>query len=66
MKAAVTIEIRHVYGVPTAYPACPTSALLARLAGTQTLTPRALATIRDLGYRVEVKQADLSNLLGGV
>lgn len=61
-----TIEIRHVYGVPAAYPACPTATLLARLAGTKTLTAEALATIRALGYRVEVKQADISNLLGGV
>lgn len=59
-----TIEIKHVYGVQTAYPACPTAALLARLAGTQTLTPRALATIRELGYTVTVKQPDAAALLG--
>lgn len=58
------IEIRHVYGVATAYPACPTSALLARLAGTQTLTPRALNIIRELGYTVTVKTPDAAALLG--
>ena len=60
-----TIEIRHVYGVATAYPACPTASLLARLAGTKTLTAEALATIRALGYAVTVKQPDAAALLGG-
>lgn len=65
MNAPVIIEIRHVYGVATAYPACPTAALLARLAGTKTLTADAIATIRALGYQVTVKQPDAAALLGG-
>lgn len=64
MNAPVVIEIRHVYGVATAYPACATSALLARLAGTKTLTAESLATIRELGYTVTVKQPDAAALLG--
>jgi hypothetical protein len=60
-----TIEIKHVYGVQTAYPACATAALLARLAGTKTLTAESLATIRALGYRLEIKQPDAADLLGG-
>lgn len=64
MSGPVIIEVRHVYGVATAYPACATSALLAKLAGTQTLTPRALATIRELGYTVTVAQPDAAALLG--
>lgn len=65
MSGPVIIEVRHVYGVQTAYPACPTAALLAKLAGTKTLTAEALATIRALGYRLEIKQLDTSDLLGG-
>lgn len=64
MSGPVIIEVRHVYGVATAYPACPTSVLLARLAGTKTLTAEALSTIRALGYAVTVKQPDASALLG--
>lgn len=60
-----TIEIKHVYGVQTAYPACPTAALLARLAGTKTLTADALATIRALGYDIKIKYPDCADLLGG-
>lgn len=60
----LTIEVRHVYGVPTIYPACPTASLLARLAGTKTITADALRIIRELGYSVQVKSPDTSTLLG--
>lgn len=65
MSGPVTIEVRHVYGVQTAYPACPTAALLARLAGTKTLTSDALSTIRALGYQIEIKRPDVAGLIGG-
>jgi hypothetical protein len=52
----ITILAREVYGVPTAYPACPQAELFARLAGTKTLTAHALAVIKELGYAVNVKQ----------
>lgn len=64
MSGPVIIEVRHVYGVQAAYPACPTAALLARLAGTKPLTAEALATIRALGCKLEIKQPDTSDLLG--
>ena len=51
----ITVTVREVYGIRTIYPACDTAKLLARLAGTKTLTAAALATIRALGYTVEVK-----------
>ena len=66
MSGSVLIEVRHVYGIATAYPACNTSALLAKLAGTKTLTAEALATIRALGYSVTVKQPDAAALLGAL
>lgn len=64
MTAHITIEVRHVYGVPTIYPACPTASLLARLAGTKTITSDSLRIIRELGYTVQVKAPDTSALLG--
>lgn len=56
----ITIEIRDIYGIRTIYPACQTSRLLARLAGTKTITRHALETIKALGYTVEVKQPEVS------
>lgn len=50
----IRVEVRDVYGMPKVYPADPTARNLAELAGTRTFTPRALATIRRLGYTVEV------------
>lgn len=50
----ITVTVREVYGVRTIYPACETAKLLARLAGTKTLTRAALETIKALGYTVNV------------
>lgn len=50
----ITVTVRDVYGNRTIYPACDTAKLFARLAGTKTLTPAALDTIRALGYTVTV------------
>lgn len=50
----ITVTVREVYGIKTIYPACDTAKLLARLAGTKTLTAAALQTIKALGYTVAV------------
>lgn len=50
----ITVTVREVYGIKTVYPACDTAKLLARLAGTKTLTQSALSTIKALGYTVTV------------
>lgn len=50
----ITVTVRDVYGIKTIYPACDTAKLLARLAGTKTLTRSALETIKALGYTVTV------------
>jgi hypothetical protein len=50
----ITVTVRDVYGISTIYPACETAKLLARLAGTKTLTRQALETIKSLGYTVTV------------
>lgn len=53
----ITIRIEKNYGIETAYPHCDQSRLLAKLAGTKTLTRHALQTIADLGYSVQVEQS---------
>tara|TARA_R110000868_G_C10398539_1_gene721060 strand:- start:184 stop:390 length:207 start_codon:yes stop_codon:yes gene_type:complete len=52
----IIIRIDKNYGVETAYPACAQSRLLADLAGTKTLTRRALDTIAALGYQITIAQ----------
>lgn len=59
----ILVDVRDVYGRETIYPACETAELLAQLAGTRTLTPAALATIRALGYSVELKPRPLPAVL---
>ncbi len=57
----ITIKIEKNYGIETAYPACDQSRLLAKLAGTKTLTWHALETIRALGYSVQIEQTAPKN-----
>ena len=53
----ITIRIEKNYGIETAYPACQQAKLLARLAGTKTLTHHALETITALGYQIQIEHA---------
>jgi hypothetical protein len=53
----ITIKIEKNYGIETAYPSCDQSRLLARLAGTKTLTRHALDTIVALGYAIHIEYA---------
>lgn len=55
----IQIEIKNHYGNTMYYPACDKSRLLARLAGTKTLTPESIRTIKELGYNVHAKQPEL-------
>jgi hypothetical protein len=52
----IIIRIEKNYGIETAYPSCDQSRLLADLAGTKTLTRRALNTIAALGYTITLAQ----------
>lgn len=52
----ITIKIEKNYGIETYYPACDKSNLLAKLAGTKTITWHAMETIQALGYEIEIKQ----------
>ena len=58
MTKTITVQIRTVYGVDTIYPACPTSAFFAALAGTRTLTAEKLRLIRAAGYGARRRGAD--------
>jgi hypothetical protein len=60
MIVLIQVEIKNVYGIKTVYPACPSSHLFARIAGTTTLTKHALRDIQALGYQIEVKQQELT------
>ena len=55
----VTVEIRNVYGNETIYPICEQAKLLAKLAGTKTITKDAVRVIKDLGYSITVKNREL-------
>lgn len=49
----IKITVREVYGQATVYPACDQAKIFADLAGTKTLTHRALCQIEALGYQIE-------------
>lgn len=49
----IKVTIRSAYGQERVYPACDHARLLARLAGTTTLTQQHLVYIAALGYTIE-------------
>ena len=59
----ITVRIDRSYGNRVVYPACHTSKLIAQLAGTRTLTDRALAVVKQLGYAINVQQSTLTTTL---
>ena len=59
----ITVRIDKNYGTTVVYPACHTSKLIAQLAGTRTLTDRALALVKQLGYAINVQQTTLTTTL---
>jgi hypothetical protein len=63
MNKAIQVTVKDVYGARNIYPACEASKLLAKLAGTKTITVAALNIIKQLGYEVEVMQPTLPKVL---
>ena len=59
MKTELTVKITKVYGNETIYPVCEQSKLFAKLANSKTLPPRAIATIKPLGYTFTVESQTL-------
>jgi hypothetical protein len=52
MNKRVEIEVRNVYGVPTIYPVNDQAKLLAKIAGTKTLTNATLAVAEQMGFAI--------------
>jgi len=48
----IKVHSRDVYGVTKVYPVCKDANHFAAIAGTTTLTPRALTNILRLGYEI--------------
>jgi len=50
----ITVRVRDVYGVPTIYPVCNAAKSFAAIAGTKSLTLKALQGVVALGYTIVV------------
>lgn len=55
----ITVEIKMVYGNERIYPVCDKALLLAKLAGSVTLTRSSIDIIKKLGYEISVKNQTL-------
>lgn len=55
----IKVAIKNVYGNDLVYPICDTAKLLAKLAGTKTLSSSTIQTLKDLGYVLEVSTPTL-------
>lgn len=49
----LTIQIKNVYGVPRAYPACDRSRIFCDMLGSKTLTRRDLGMLQAVGFIIE-------------
>jgi hypothetical protein len=56
----IFITRREVYGTERFYPYCQKAALLARLAHRQTFSRRELQLVKELGYRITIKQEEVA------
>jgi hypothetical protein len=50
----IIVRVDRNYGKQVVYPVCSTAQRFAELAETATLTPRAIDTIKALGFRVRI------------
>ena len=55
----ITVRIKNVYGEDKVYPVCDAAKTFAELAGTTTLTARAVSLIKQLGYTINVEAQTL-------
>lgn len=55
----ILVEIKTVYGNEMIYPVCEQAIKFAKLTGKKTLSRSDIATIKDLGFEVEVKSQSL-------
>jgi hypothetical protein len=55
----IIVEVKSVYGNDLIYPVSNNAILFAKIAGTKTLSPYVITTIKGLGYFIEVKVPNL-------
>jgi len=60
MNQSILIEVKDQYGAQVFHPVCQVSKLFAQLARTKTLTNDSLKTIKELGYKIEIKAPQYS------
>ncbi len=51
----ITVRITNVYGQKAVYPVCETARIFADIAGTKTLKPTTINSIKALGYTINVQ-----------
>lgn len=56
----IVIKRREQYGTERFYPECVKAALLARLAHRRTFTRAELSLIKELGYKIVIKQEEVT------
>ena len=56
----VTISKREVYGVERYYPECAKAMVFAKLSHRRTFSRRELLLIKELGYKIVVKQEEVA------
>ena len=59
MEKQITVAVKSVYGRQTIYPVCEQAKLLTSLTGNKTLSQSNIATIKALGYTIQVEQPTL-------
>jgi len=59
MENKLTVRKEQAWGNVRIVPVCQTSKLLARLAGTKTLTDQAVRIAKELGYTFQLEREEL-------
>lgn len=55
----ITVRVTSNYGQRVVYPVCETARIFADIAGTKTLKPTTINSIKALGYKINVQQEEL-------
>ena len=55
----ITVRVTSNYGQKVVYPVCETARIFADIAGTKTLKPTTINSIKALGYKINVKSEEV-------
>lgn len=58
IQNAILVSVRTVYGRKLVYPECPKAHVFAKLNKTDTLPEAVLVLIKELGFKILVKQGE--------